>query len=75
MGWSSGVLILDEVAKALLGNITPSSEKIVKNALKTLIIALENQDCDSIDNSRYMQHPIMREILRELHPDWDCWRE
>ena len=74
MGWGSGVFIFDEVAEVLLRSITPLNENLVKNTLKTLINALEDQDCDTLDGSNFMGHPIVREIMQQLHPDWDCWK-
>lgn len=62
MGWSGGTKILDEVFGMLLRN----PENNIKLITKTLIKALEDQDCDTLDESRYAKHPIMRSAMAEL---------
>lgn len=75
MGWSSGGLIFDRMAEFLLQRLTPSNEKFVKSILRQLITVLEDEDWDGADDTQFMSHPIVREIMREQHPDWDCWQE
>lgn len=66
MGWSGAVHIFDEVAGALLAE----GEIDKKSILKTVIEALENGDWDTQSDSEYWDHPMVREVMEELHPDW-----
>lgn len=66
MGWCSGTIIFDEIAKIVL-----SDEPLDKKAtLKAVIESLENGDWDCQSDSEYWKHPLVQEIFRELHPRW-----
>jgi len=66
MGWCSGTEIFDKVAWALLDK----EPKHLKEVLGLLIDALEDSDWDCQQDSDYWDHPVVQEIMRELHPDW-----
>lgn len=66
MGWCSGTYIFDMVAESLLSD-NPVDKKEV---LTRLANALEDQDWDCHGESQYWDHPLVKEIFVELHPDW-----
>lgn len=66
MGWASAVEIFDVVAGALLDK----KEVDKKSVLKTLIETLEDGDWDTQEDSEYYNHPVVREVMEELHPEW-----
>jgi hypothetical protein len=66
MGWGSGVYVFDAIAKALLDD-KPVDKK---SALKAVIVALEDGDWDTHQDSDYYDHPLVQEAMKELHPDW-----
>ena len=67
MGWCSATEIFDNVAGALLDSDKP---KDTKEVLTQLVGALEEGDWDCQSDSDYWDHPIVREIMKELHPHW-----
>jgi hypothetical protein len=69
MGWCSGTPIFDAVAKFVIESSQPEQAKV--DVLKTLAEAMENEDWDCQDDSDYRDHPIVKRVLHELHPDWD----
>lgn len=69
MGWCSGTEIFDNVAKFVLSTDKPDQEKI--EILRVLAEAMENQDWDCQDDSDYRTHPIIKQVFRELHPNWE----
>lgn len=66
MGWGSAVHIFDSIASSLLDETSVS----VKDTLTSLVIALEDRNWDTQRHSEYYDHPIVQEIMRELHPSW-----
>ena len=70
MGWCSGTVVFDLVAKAILED-KPLDKKAV---LRAVIDALEDSDWDCQQVSSYWDHPLVREVMREIHPRWD-WDE
>jgi len=66
MGWCSATRIFDPVVGALL------DEKPVdkRDVIKMLIEVLEDGDWDCQQDSAYYDHPLVRSIFKELHPDW-----
>ena len=66
MGWCSATEIFDSVAGALLDD-KPFDKKQV---LRKLIGALEDGDWDCQYESKYFNHPLVKEIFKELHPRW-----
>lgn len=64
MGWCSATIIFDKVVGALL------DDKDKKEAIKALIEALEDNDWDCQSDSDYFDHPLIKEIFKELHPSW-----
>lgn len=67
MGWCPGTEIFDVVAEELLGR----KDIDVKIVLKRLIEELEDHDWDCQEESHSFDHPLVQEIMKELHPDWD----
>lgn len=67
MGWGSATQIFDSVAAALLDE---ESKHDVHSVLKELVIALEDSDWDCQYDSDYYNHPIVKSIMKELHPRW-----
>ena len=71
MGFCSGTDIFDPVIKVIIestnADISPTSKVVV---VKSLINALEDHDWDCQDDSTYYNHPIVKQAMRELHPDW-----
>lgn len=66
MGWCSATRIFDSVAGVLLDD----KDIDKKEALETLIAALEDGDWDCQGDSDYYDHPLVQEIFKELHPNW-----
>lgn len=65
MGWCSGTVVFDAVMDAVL---KPETDRAVM--LRTLIDALEDMDWDCQQDSEYWEHPIVRQVMQEKHPDW-----
>lgn len=65
MGWCSGTETFDVAVEVVLDNETPTKDKI-----KKLITAWQNMDWDCEADSRYWDHPVVRQAFRELYPDW-----
>lgn len=66
MGWCSATYIFDVMAEALLNN----NPKEPKELLKHLAKILEDSDWDCQQDSDYWNHPVVQEIMKELHPNW-----
>jgi hypothetical protein len=66
MGWGSGVRIFDEICAALLDG----KEVSKKDVIKVIASVLEDGDWDTQHCSRYWDHPLVREVMMELHPIW-----
>ena len=66
MGWCSATEIFDVVAGSLLDD--GKTDK--KEVLTKLIAALWDGDWDCERDSRYWDHPLVREIFKELRPEW-----
>lgn len=64
MGWSSGTRVFDTVVGLLLSD-SPTEEKI-----EELILELEDMDWDNVCESSWYDHPIVRGVIRKLHPSW-----
>lgn len=63
MGWCSATVIFDSVCGALLSE--------TEETIRALVAALEDGDWDCQQDSDYWSHPIVRKVMKELHPDWD----
>ncbi len=68
MGWCSGTNIFDSIVETVIESCL--SIESTKNIIKTTIIALEYEDWDTQNESEYFNVPIVKDIFRELHPDW-----
>jgi len=68
MGWASGTDVFDAVAREILGDAGAISKTKV---ILALVEALEDNDWDTQNESEFYDHPIVRRVMRELHPDWD----
>jgi hypothetical protein len=69
MGFCSGTDIFDPVVGWILENL--KDEALQLGAIRVLIIALEDHDWDCQDDSRWSNHPVVRRVMRELHPNWE----
>lgn len=66
MGWCSATRIFDPIVGALLND-----KPVDKRALiKMMASELEDMDWDCQSESEYWEHPMVRSIFREMHPDW-----
>lgn len=65
MGWCSGTEVFDAMVPAIIGENVDKKE-----TLKKLINTLEDLDWDCQGDSDYYEHPLVAEVMRELHPDW-----
>ena len=68
MGWCSATVIFDNVCDALLaeGDKKPTPEE----AIRALAAALEDGDWDCQRDSTYWDHPVVRKVMKDLHPRW-----
>ena len=66
MGWCSGTQIFDDVLDLVLAN----DEVDKKELVKVLIEALGNQDWDCEGDSKYWEHPLVRDVFKEMYPHW-----
>lgn len=69
MGWCSATTIFDAMCKYLLESTRPDEEKVAD--LKVLAEQLEDGDWDCQQDSDYYDHPVVRRVFQELHPDWE----
>jgi hypothetical protein len=69
MGWCSGTDIFDAVAREVLKRRAKpvSAERL----LTVLAEALEDGDWDCQNESEYWEHPVVRKVFQNMHPDWD----
>jgi hypothetical protein len=67
MGWCSGTVAFDSVLDALLAEKKPSLEETIRS----LVVTLEDMDWDCQQDSEYWSHPVVRSVMKKLHPDWD----
>jgi hypothetical protein len=65
MGWCGGTTILDAVFEVMVEKPTDTGA-----ILRALITALEDADCDTLDESWYSDHPMMRNAMIDLHPEY-----
>lgn len=69
MGWcGSPTRVFDAVAKFVLETSEDDAKKT--EVLRTLAVALEEEDWDCQFDSDYANHPLVDAIFRELHPTW-----
>lgn len=66
MGWCSGTEIFDTVCKGLLSE----EPKNTKELLRDLVVVMEDYDWDCQSDSDFWDHPLVQEVMRELHPTW-----
>lgn len=67
MGWCSGTKIFDAVCEAVLDQ--PRISK--KDLIKAVAEELEEDDWDCQQDSNYYDHPLVKEVMKELHPNWE----
>jgi hypothetical protein len=67
MGWCGGTIVFDKVCDILIGE-NPVTDK--KQFLRHLISELEDMDWDCESDSNYWENPLVREVFKELHPNW-----
>lgn len=66
MGFSSGVVIFDSVCDVVLNQEVLDKKQIIKTLSKVLF----EQDWDTETDSKYLNHPLIKEIFLELYPDY-----
>lgn len=71
MGRCSATEVFDPVTGFILAYDLPDAVKL--DLIKKLVDTLENYDWDCQSDSDYYEHPLVRQAMRELHPDddWD----
>lgn len=67
MGWCSGTILFDQVCDSLLADKKPTAEETIR----LLAVAMENMDWDCQSDSAYWEHPVVRRVMKELHPHWE----
>lgn len=72
MGWCSATTIFDKMATEILETVHSDEDKIA--ILITVAQTLEDDDWDCQSDSRYIDHPLVGQVFRRMHPDWD-WEE
>ena len=68
MGWCSATSIFDAMAKYVIDSPQTDDQKIA--ALAKLAQTLESEDWDCQQDSSFYEHPIVKRVFRQLHPDW-----
>lgn len=68
MGWCSGTPIFDAVAKNILDSELSTERQF--EIMRALTKAMYDGDWDCEDESRYIKHPVIQRVMRELNPDW-----
>lgn len=68
MGWCSATEIFDKVLAEIIDTDLPEENQ--ERVVRVLIDALEEGDWDCQQDSSYYDHPFVREIFEDLHPDW-----
>ncbi len=69
MGWCSATVIFDNVCDGLLGE--GKDKQTPEQVIRALAVALEDGDWDCQPDSAYWGHPVVRKVMKELHPHWD----
>lgn len=69
MGWCSGTKVFDSMVTSILDNIADTGKQ--RKLIKDLTETLENMDWDCQYDSEYANHPIVKDVWRKLHPDWE----
>ena len=72
MGWCSGTDIFDSVVKELVelhdAQILNNDEFVT--VVTSLTEALYDKDWDCEADSDYWSHPLVRQVFKELNPNW-----
>jgi len=68
MGWCSGTELFDAVAESIINSPLTRKEKV--KILVTLIEAMEDQDWDCQQDSRYWNEPLVAAAMKVVHPSW-----
>jgi hypothetical protein len=72
MGWSGGHLVFDPVVKKVLELVAlrEISEDRATEIIKALVVALEDADWDTQNDSKYFNEPLIRLVFMDLHENW-----
>ncbi len=68
MGFCSGTEIFDPVVAHILDAQLPETQATA--LIGALIEALWDHDWDCESDSAYWDHPLVRQVFRNLQPDW-----
>lgn len=69
MGWTNGTPMFDKVCAVIFELNISTFDKY--KIIHTLADALMDGDWDTPEESDYWQHPIIRQVMKELMPDAD----
>jgi len=69
MGWGSGQEIFDPMTKAILA-VKELKDRDKVLLIKALLLTLEQEDWDTQSDSRYWEHPLVKQAAKKVHPDW-----
>jgi hypothetical protein len=72
MGWASGTDIFDHTVGEVLKKVTDREARL--DVIFALAAAMEAHDWDVQNESKYWEHPEVREVFRTLHPKWKLGR-
>lgn len=69
MGWCSGTDVFDKIGYFIL--YSKMSDELKHDIMLVVADTLEDHDWDCQNDSEYWTHPIVVEVMKELHPNWD----
>lgn len=66
MGWCSGTNVFDAICDIVLSEKPVDKKAVVKHIIRVL----QDMDWDCESDSNYWEHPVVREVFREINPEW-----
>ena len=70
MGWCSGTNVFDEICNGIL-DYEELDESQQDYVVRIVFDALRGADWDCEFDSKFINHPIYRKILKDVYLDWD----
>jgi hypothetical protein len=74
MGWASGTELFDDILSSLfltkLSLFYGISDNSKVEAIARLIELFEEHDCDTLEDSEWITHPLARRAMQNIYPDW-----